>query len=62
MKVFLPYLTWNTVFDNQRVTSETGRMPAAFTSYCYPLYQFSTAHNFAYPYQDWPDEAGRAAS
>lgn len=59
MGVFLPYLTWNTVFDNQRVTSETGRQPAPFASYCYPLYQFSTAHNFTYPYQDWPDEAGR---
>src|SRR6202795_3167597 len=27
MKVFMPYLVWNTVFDNTRVISELGRKP-----------------------------------
>ena len=30
LKVFLPYLVWNTVFDNKRVVAEMGRRPAPF--------------------------------
>jgi hypothetical protein len=41
MKVFLPYLTWNTVFDNTRVTEELGRKPVPFSDYSYPLLKFS---------------------
>jgi thioester reductase-like protein len=54
MKVFLPYLVWNTVFDNTRVTSELGRKPAPFSQYSYPLLKFSRENNFTYPYRDWP--------
>ena len=54
MKVFLPYLTWNTVFDNTRVTSELGTKPVPFSQYSFPLLRFSREHNFAYPYQEWP--------
>jgi nucleoside-diphosphate-sugar epimerase len=61
MKVFLPYLVWNTVFDNSRVVAEMGRAPARFSQYCYPLLKFSKEHDFAYPYQDWPSEASGAA-
>jgi thioester reductase-like protein len=54
MKVFLPYLTWNTVFDNARVTTELGRKPVPFSQYSFPLLRFSREHNFTYPYQPWP--------
>jgi thioester reductase-like protein len=54
LKVFLPYLVWNTVFDNSCVTAEMGRGPAPFSQYCYPLMRFSRENNFAYPYRDWP--------
>ena len=54
MKVFWPYLVWNTVFDNTRVTTELGRKPVPFSQYSYPLLKFSRDHNFSYPYQDWP--------
>jgi hypothetical protein len=54
MKVFLPYLTFNTVFDNSRAVNETGTSPVPFSKYCFPLYQFSTDHRFAYPYRPWP--------
>jgi nucleoside-diphosphate-sugar epimerase len=54
MKVFLPYLVWNTVFDNTRVTSELGRKPVPFSQYSYPLLKFSRENNFSYPYRDWP--------
>jgi thioester reductase-like protein len=60
LKVFLPYLLWNTVFDNQRVVQETGKCPASFTTYGYPLYAFSTQHRFEFPYQEWPQAQGRA--
>ena len=57
LKVFIPYLVWNTVFDNTRISSETGKKPAPFSRYSYPLLRFSKARNFAYPYTDWPSGA-----
>ena len=54
MKVFLPYLLWNTVFDNTRVTTELGRKPVPFSQYSYPLLEFSRENQFSYKYQDWP--------
>jgi thioester reductase-like protein len=62
MKVFMPYLTFNTVFDNTRVTTELGRRPVPFLQYSYPLLKFSRETNFAYPYQAWPAQAGGSAA
>ena len=62
MKVFMPYLVWNTVFDNQRVTSELGRKPVPFSQYSFPLLQFSRDTNFTYPYQPWPVKVGGSAA
>jgi thioester reductase-like protein len=62
MKVFMPYLTWNTVFDNTRVISELGRKPVPFSEYSYPLLKFSRDSNFTYAYQDWPTQAGGSAA
>jgi len=61
MKVFMPYLTWNTVFDNTRVTTELGRKPVPFSQYSYPLLKFSREGNFAYRYQAWPEALPRAS-
>jgi thioester reductase-like protein len=61
LKVFLPYLVWNTVFDNARVICELGRGPASFSSYCYPLLKFSRESNFTYAYKDWPGDSRFAA-
>jgi thioester reductase-like protein len=58
LKVFLPYLVWNTVFDNTRVVRELGRKPAPFSSYCYGLLRFSRENHFRYPYREWPDGTG----
>jgi nucleoside-diphosphate-sugar epimerase len=55
LKVFLPYLVWNTVFDNTRVVGELGRAPAAFSSYSFPLLRFARQNRFRYPYHPWPD-------
>jgi thioester reductase-like protein len=54
MKVFLPYLIWNTVFDNTRVVTELGVSPAPFSQYSYPLLRFATENHFTYRYQEWP--------
>ena len=64
LKVFLPYLIWNTVFDNTRVTAELGKKPVPFSQYSFPLLRFSRQHNFQYPYQEWPTstKAGGSAA
>ncbi|MBZ5721575.1 MAG: SDR family oxidoreductase [Acidobacteriia bacterium] len=62
MKVFMPYLMWNTVFDNTRVTSELGRKPVPFSQYSYPLLKFSRESNFTYNYQGWPATVGGSAA
>jgi thioester reductase-like protein len=58
MKVFLPYLVWNTVFDNSRVVTERGCAPAPFSQYSYPLLKFSKDNRFAYTYKEWPASGG----
>jgi thioester reductase-like protein len=62
MKVFMPYLTFNTVFDNSRVVSELGRKPVPFSQYSYPLLKFSRETNFTFPYQPWPSKVGGSAA
>jgi len=62
MKVFMPYLVWNTVFDNRRVTRELGKKPAPFSEYSYPLLKFSSENDFAYKYRPWPAAVGGTAA
>jgi thioester reductase-like protein len=59
LKVFLPYLVWNTVFDNSRVVAEMGRSPVPFSQYSYPLLRFSREVDFAYKYLDLPSDPSR---
>ncbi len=54
MKVFWPYLDWNTVFDNSRVVAELGESPVKFSNYAYPLLKFSRENKFRYPAKPWP--------
>src|SRR5579862_6237617 len=62
LKVFIPYLVWNTVFDNARVVTEMGRKPALFSQYCYPLLKYSRETHFVYKYRDWPSESAAGAA
>ena len=57
LKVFLPYLLWNTVFDNTRVVEELGRHPAPFSQYSLPLLRFSRENHFVFKYREWPADA-----
>lgn len=61
LKVFLPYLYFNTVFDNTRVVRELNRAPVPFSEYSYPLLRFSTENGFRYRYRDWPQAVGGAS-
>jgi thioester reductase-like protein len=62
LKVFLPYLTWNTAFDNTRVVQEMGKKPAPFSQYCFSLLKFSRENHFTYPYKAWPRETDSRVS
>lgn len=62
LKVFWPYLDWNTVFDNSRVVAEIGESPAKFAAYAYPLLKFSRENKFRYPAKPWPDASMAAGS
>jgi thioester reductase-like protein len=61
MKVFLPYLTYDTVFDNTRIQKVLGAAPTPFPDYCSALFKFATEGNFKYPYKPWPEDAAVAA-
>jgi len=54
MKVFVPYLVFNTVFDNSRVVEEIGEAPVPFDQYAYDLFRFAKKCRFNYPYKPWP--------
>lgn len=62
LKVFWPYLTWNTVFDNSRVVAELGETPAKFSTYAYPLLKFSRENKFRYPAKPWPSNVAAQKS
>ncbi|MCB9667031.1 MAG: SDR family oxidoreductase [Myxococcales bacterium] len=54
LKVFWPYISYDTVFDNTRVKNELGIKPIPFTAYCAGLYDFAKTHRFQYPYRPMP--------
>lgn len=62
LKVFWPYLDWNTVFDNSRVVAEFGEAPAKFSTYAYELLKFSRANKFRFPAKPWPQTAAAEKS
>jgi thioester reductase-like protein len=57
IKVFWPYMTFNTVFDNRRVADETGQAPVPFSNYAKGLFEFASNGRFQYPYKPWPVDA-----
>jgi thioester reductase-like protein len=59
MKVFFPYLVFDTVFDNQRIVAELGEKPVPFSEYGYDLLRFAVDGKFTYPYAPWPEDADR---
>jgi thioester reductase-like protein len=60
LKVFLPYLCFDTVFDNTRVVRELGERPKPFDQYASRLLDFAVDHGMSYPYKPWPHRSERA--
>ena len=60
LKVFLPYLCFDTVFDNARVVHELGERPKPFDSYASRLLDFAVDHAMRYPYKPWPQPSQSA--
>lgn len=56
LRVFLPYVTNDTVFDNGRIVAELGRAPATFTTYGAAMWRYARDHRFTYPYRDLDPE------
>jgi hypothetical protein len=61
LKVFLPYLCFDTVFDNTRVVQALGESPAAFDTYASRLLDFAVDHAMTYPYKPWPENTAQAS-
>ncbi len=55
MKVFIPYLVFNTVFDNQRIVDELGEKPEPFSTYANALRKYARNGKFTYDYKPWPE-------
>ena len=56
LSVFLPYLTYDTVFDNARAVAAADAAPTPFPQWAVPLLEWARRHRFAYPYAPWPGE------
>jgi hypothetical protein len=55
LRVFWPYVVFDTVFDNRRVVEEMGEAPPAFSDYAPQVIDFALANGFSYPYRPWPE-------
>lgn len=49
LKVFWPYITYDTVFDNAHTLQALGRAPARFETYCAGMYRYSRSVGFRNP-------------
>ncbi|QQR89618.1 MAG: SDR family oxidoreductase [Myxococcales bacterium] len=61
LKVFWPYITFDTVFDSARVEQELGLKAVPFNAYAAELYRFAKESNFSFPFSPLPQKAAKAA-
>ncbi|HEX4352965.1 MAG TPA: SDR family oxidoreductase [Polyangiales bacterium] len=55
LKVFMPYLCFDTVFDNTRVTGALGERPTPFDQYASRLLDYAIDHQMSFPYEPYPE-------
>ena len=55
-KVFLPYITFDTVFDNRRAVEELGEMPTSFLQYGPAFAQWCKEQHYSFPYEPLPKQ------
>ena len=53
-KVFLPYITYDTVFDNRRAVEELGKSPARFVDYGPAFTSWARSQHYRYAYRPLP--------
>ncbi|MEO0325675.1 MAG: SDR family oxidoreductase [Myxococcota bacterium] len=53
-KVFLPYITYDTVFDSTKAATAIGKEPASFLEYGPPFAAWAEAQGYRYPYVPLP--------
>jgi len=61
LKVFWPYVTNDTTYDNRRIVEALGHEPVPFTEYCGPLYRWAREVGFEFPYRPLPSRPERVA-
>ncbi len=54
LDVFLPYITYDTVFDNRRIVEQFGEPPPSFLDYGPASYRWARNCRFRYPYRPLP--------
>ncbi|MEZ4317020.1 MAG: SDR family oxidoreductase [Myxococcota bacterium] len=54
MKVFMPYITYDTVFANERIVAEIGEVPTPFSVYGPDLYRWAKGAKFRFDHQPVP--------
>ena len=59
-KVFLPYITYDTVFVNDRAVEEIGLAPTPFTVYAGRLYEYAKSVNYSFPAAPLPPRSSVA--
>jgi hypothetical protein len=57
LKVFMPYLCFDTVFDNSRIVGVLGQAPRPFSEYASRLLDFAVDNRMTYPYLPWPEQS-----
>ena len=60
LEVFWPYMTFDTVFRNDRAVVEVGAAPVPFTEYCGELYRWVRDVKWKYPYRPFPERPATA--
>lgn len=60
-KVFLPYITFDTVFDNSRAVEDCGFAPTSFLEYGAPYAEWCREQKYRFPYQPLPARPTRVA-
>ena len=61
-KVFLPYITYDTVFANDRAVKALGEAPVPFTEYCRELYGYAKSVDYEFPATALPSAPAEEAS
>ena len=58
IKVLMPHIVADTIYDNTRSLEVLGTNPIPFTSYAADLYTYAKSVDYQYPYEPFPEHLG----